>query len=65
MTLHELWEHVNIDQHLMYEDLNEDDTVSIEEYNGDDRWRKGSDEVQGISADYIPEVGYVIMAHLW
>ena len=64
MTLHELWENVNIDQHLVYEELNDDDTVSIKEYEGDDRCRKGADEVYGISADYLAGIGYVIVAHM-
>ena len=64
MTLHELWENVNIDQHLVYEVLNDDDTVSIKEYEGDDRCRKGADEVYGISADYLAGIGYVIVAHV-
>ena len=64
MTLHELWENVKHDQHLVYEELNDDDTVSIKEYEGDDRFRKGADEVYGISADYLPEIGYVIVAHM-
>ena len=64
MTLHELWENVEIEQHLVYEELNDDDTVSIKEYDGDDKCVKGADEVYGISADYIPEYGYVIVAHI-
>jgi len=64
MTLHELWENVNIDQHLVYEVLNDDDTVSIKEYEGDDRCRRGADEVYGISADYLAGIGYVIVAHI-
>lgn len=64
MTLHELWENVDSESHLMYEELNDDDTVSIKEYDGGDRWRVGANEVYGISADYIPEYGYVIVAHM-
>jgi len=64
MTLHELWENVNIDQHLVYEELNDDDTISLKEYEGDDRCRKGADEVYGISADYLAGIGYVIVAHM-
>lgn len=64
MTLHELWENINIDQHLVYEELNDDDTVSIKEYDGSDRWRLGANEVYGISADYLAEIGYVIVAHI-
>lgn len=64
MTLYELWENVNIDQHLIYEELNDDDTVSLKEYEGDDRCRKGADEVYGISADYLAGIGYVIVAHM-
>ena len=64
MTLHELWENVEINQTLMYDELNDDDTVSFKEYDGGDRWRIGADEVCGISADYIPEYGYVIVAHM-
>ena len=64
MTLHELWENLEIDQHLMYEELNDNDTVSIKEYEGDDRCRKGADEVYGISAEYLPYMGYVIVAHI-
>lgn len=64
LTLHELWENVELEQHLVYEVLNDDDTVSIKEYEGDDRWRIGANEVYGISADYLPETGYVIVAHI-
>ena len=63
MTLHDLWENVKIDQHLVYEVLNDDDTVSIKEYEGNDRCGVGADEVYGISADYLVGIGYVIVAH--
>lgn len=64
MKLHDLWCICNSEQRLVYEVLNDDDTISIEEYTGDDRCGRGADEVYGISADYIPEYGYVIVAHM-
>ncbi len=64
MTLHELWENVEIEQHLVYEVLNDGDIVTIEEYTGEDKCGRGADEVLGISADYISMYGYVILAHM-
>lgn len=65
MTLHELWENTDCNCRVFVEVLNEDEECrEIREYTGDEQYLFGSSKVFSIRAEYIPEVGNVIMCLL-
>lgn len=65
MTVHKVWEITDCNCRVFVEVLNEDEERrEISEYTGDDQYRFGSSKVFSIRAEYIPEIGNVIMCLL-